>query len=211
MLLPILGCVGIRTILDVGAGTGRAVEFFGDKGFQAFGIEPVAALVRNGQERNTQLAGRIVQGDGGKLPFADGSFDAVCAFGVMHHVNHPSTLVSEMQRVAKSAIVISDGNRFGQGRLFTRVLKLLLWKAGVWPICKWVRNGGRSVMLSDGDGLAYSYSVYDSFDQAASVAEKVLLLSTDKRWHKSWWGPLLTSSCVLMVATNKQCDQALQL
>ena len=73
----------------------------------------------------------LVLGSGLQLPFPDASFDAVCEFGVLHHVEHPNAVVREMLRVSKTAIFLSDTNRFGRGRLFARLVKLALWKLGI--------------------------------------------------------------------------------
>ena len=59
------------------------------------------------------------------------ALDAVCAFGVMHHVKRPAIVVGEMMRVARRAIFISDSNRFGQGSMPARRVKLLLWRFGL--------------------------------------------------------------------------------
>jgi ubiquinone/menaquinone biosynthesis C-methylase UbiE len=53
------------------------------------------------------------------------SIDAAFECGVLHHVAEPSHVVGEMMRVARKAIFLSDSNRFGQGRLIARILKLL--------------------------------------------------------------------------------------
>ena len=49
-------------------------------------------------------------GDASKLPFADGSFDAVLCHNMLHHVAEPLVAVKEMSRVAKAdgSILIRD-------------------------------------------------------------------------------------------------------
>jgi len=47
-----------------------------------------------------------VLADGGVLPFADESFDAVFSFSVLEHVKDPARVVSEMKRVVKRGGVI---------------------------------------------------------------------------------------------------------
>ena len=192
---------GLTTFLDVGAGTGRGVRFLRDRGKHARGIEPVVALIEAAEQAGLDK-GLIMQGDGYNLPFADGSFDVVFECGVLHHVAKPSRVVAEMTRVAKRAVFLSDSNRFGQGRLSSRYLKLLLYKLGLWPAARFIQTRGKMYSISEGDGLAYSYSVFDSYHQLAAKSKGIWLLPTSPAPSsvQSWAHPLLTSSHVLLCA-----------
>lgn len=123
----------------------------------------------------------IIQGSGDALVFADKSFDAVCEFATLHHVSDPAAVVSEMLRVTKKAIFLSDCNRFAQGHLLLRLLKLGLYKARLWGAFNYLRTSGKGYRITDGDGVAYSYSVYDSFDQIAQWAHRIIHVPGDKR------------------------------
>jgi ubiquinone/menaquinone biosynthesis C-methylase UbiE len=186
--------------LDVGAGTGRAVLFLLNKGKEARGVEPVQALIKQatakGLPENT-----ILCGDGRSLPFDDRSFDAVLECGVLHHVAEPRLVVNEMMRVARKAVFLSDSNRFGQGGMGARVLKLALYKMGLWRAARYAQTRGRYYTISDGDGLAYSYSIYDSYNQLAEWADVIWCLPTiGDETAKSWFHPLLTSAHGLLCA-----------
>jgi SAM-dependent methyltransferase len=52
---------------------------------------------------------QVAQGEVGSLPFADGTFDLVCAFDIIEHVEDDGGALSELSRVAKSggALLIS--------------------------------------------------------------------------------------------------------
>jgi ubiquinone/menaquinone biosynthesis C-methylase UbiE len=189
---------GISSFLDVGSGTGRAGEFLHDQGFQVRGVEPVNALIQQANRRRPSIGQLIQCGQGESLPFADGSFDAVCEFAVLHHVRHPNWVIQEMLRVARTAVFISDANRFGQVRLPVRLLKLSLSKLGLWSAVNFLKTLGRVYSYSEGDGVFYSYSVYDSLAQIASWAEETHIISTLGHCPSSWWQPLLTSQCVLL-------------
>jgi SAM-dependent methyltransferase len=137
------------------------------------------------------------------LPFPDQSFDAVCEFGILHHVPDPSLVVDEMMRVARNVVVIADANRFGQGPMALRIVKLLLHKLGLWNAYDYLRTGGKHYQVSEGDGVFYSYSVYDNYDQIRRWAQQIYLFPTGNTRCWSWFHPLLNSSSVLLIAVRK--------
>jgi ubiquinone/menaquinone biosynthesis C-methylase UbiE len=191
----------LRTFLDVGAGTGRGMCFLRDRGKEVRGVEPVAAMIEKA-ESNGVPKGLLLQGSGYELPFEDGAFDAVFECGVLHHVAEPARMVEEMIRVAKRAVFLSDSNRFGQGRYAARLVKTALYKCGLWRAARFIQTKGKMYTLSEGDGLAYSYSVFDSYDQLAARTQQIWLLPTAGGQSKgiSWAHPLLTSTHVLLCA-----------
>jgi SAM-dependent methyltransferase len=190
---------GLKRVLDVGCGTGRLTKVLLSEGFDVVGIDPSESLLQEAEKKGIPSE-RLIHGDGRTLPFSDASFDVVCQSGVLHHVAKPKHVVSEMLRVAKSAIFLSDINRFGRSHMPSRLLKLTLWKLGVWPLAYYIAKGGKSYDESDCDGIAYSYSVYDSFKQIYAWADTCFFIPTkiEGRRRYSWAHPLLTSSHVLL-------------
>jgi ubiquinone/menaquinone biosynthesis C-methylase UbiE len=190
----------LRTLVDVGAGTGRGVRFFLERGKEIKGVEPVKALVRQAELHGVP-EGLIAEGTGYCLPFEDNSVDAAFECGVLHHVAEPSRVVSEMMRVSRRAVFLSDSNRFGQGRRAARLLKLVLYKTRIWRIARFIQTRGKMYSISEGDGLGYSYSVFDSYDQLAVWADRLWPISTSiEPSVSSWLHPLVTSPTVLLCA-----------
>jgi ubiquinone/menaquinone biosynthesis C-methylase UbiE len=194
-----------QTLLDVGAGTGRVLRYFRETmpDLHTLGVEPVPALIEQAEVMNGIPAGTIVQGVGESLPFNDTSFDVVCSFGILHHVRRPEAIIREMTRVARKAVIIMDGNRFGQGMWSARLLKLALYKAGLWGALNYLKTGGKGYSITDGDGLAYSYSAYDSFDYLARWAARLIVLPSEPCKPSSWFRPLLTSPGVVVCALRE--------
>jgi ubiquinone/menaquinone biosynthesis C-methylase UbiE len=197
---------GYRSVLDVGAGTGRGVRHLIDRhpGVQVRGIEPVRAMIDQAERRNGIPAGCIEQGPGGQLPFADNEFDAVCELGVLHHVGDPDSIVREMARVARRAVFLSDENRFGRGRPSARAAKFALRASGLWPFAYRLATRGRSYRLTEGDGgVAYSYSVYDSLAVLQDWADRVFVVPTEPA-AAGWMHPMFTAHHVLMCALRDE-------
>src|ERR1700741_3753121 len=124
MLFGFLRMIEARSLLDIGAGTGRAVRHLMDNmpNVSVRGVEPVAARIEEGVQKKNIPRGVVIQGVGEALPFENASIDVVCAFGMLHHVRKPENVVREMLRVARKAVIIVDGNRFGLGSWPVRLL-----------------------------------------------------------------------------------------
>src|SRR5688572_4782781 len=178
-MASILDYYGIRSVLDVGAGTGRTIQFLRNArpDIPVLGIEPVAALrdIGYGSGLSREV---LVEGDALQLPFGDRAFDLVCEFGVLHHIKTPEVAVAEMLRVAKTAIFISDSNNFGQGSVLVRTLKQLINAVGLWRAADLVRTRGKGYTISEGDGLAYSYSVFNNYKQIQQRCSMVHVLNS---------------------------------
>ena len=95
--------------LDVGAGTGRAVSFLTQQfpNSRVIGIEP-APTQRTQAYAKGVSPNAPIEGDALSLPFQDNEFDWVVETGVLHHVKNFRKAVSEMCRVARQGVMISD-------------------------------------------------------------------------------------------------------
>lgn len=194
----------IKTFLDVGCGTGRGIEFLMNNGFDATGVDSSQELMNQGVIRNPALKSHMYCEDAYHLPYGDSSFDAVCAFGILHHLKYPDLVIREMLRIARKAVFISDSNRFGQGPAVARYIQLCLWNSKLWPLANYIKTKGKGYILSEDDGLSYSYSVYDSYNLLSKWAEKIVDISTDEEGDKPNPGPLiLRSSHLLLFALKK--------
>lgn len=178
-LAAILDYLEIQSVLDVGAGTGRAMEYLkrAKPGLVIVGIEPSGALRETGYAKGLSRE-ELIDGDATSMNFEDGAFDLVCEFAVLHHIKNPERAVAEMLRVAGKAIFISDSNNFGQGSALVRLIKQLLNSMGLWKIADLIKTGGKGYTISEGDGLAYSYSVFDNYRQIREKCERIHLLNT---------------------------------
>ena len=179
LLLGYLGGQEIGSLLDVGAGTGRTLNKIhaAHPGISLRGVEPSPVLRQIGLDRWGMAPDQVIDGDALALPFADRSFDMVTAFGILHHIKQPARAVSEMARVARKGIFISDANCYGQGGTAMRLAKRVLRGLGLWPALNYLRTGGKGYFISEGDGLYYSYSLIDDLPILNRRFEHVMLLN----------------------------------
>jgi len=201
-VVAFLRLLDIRSVLDVGSGTGLGLRQIKESlpGMFVCGTEPVAALAEQAVQNGHALPLPIVRAAGETLPFPDASFDAVCEFAMLHHVPNPNAVVKEMLRVAKKAVFITDSNRFGQGPLLLRVVKLFLYKMGLWGAFDFLRTHGKRYQVSEGDGIFYSYSVYDSYELVARWADRVFLFPSTPCRSSTWFHPLLSAPSIILIA-----------
>lgn len=175
----LLDQLSVASVLDVGAGTGRALFYLRERrpALRLHGVEPVLEL-REVAYAHGFPAWQLTDGDALNLPFSDGAFDLVCAFGILHHISAPDRAVAEMLRVARRAVFISDCNNFGQGGWAWRTMKQALHAMKLWPLADWIKTRGRRYQITDGDGLAYSYSIFDTYQVVSRQCASVYTFNT---------------------------------
>lgn len=178
-MAALIGQYGYRSVLDVGAGTGRGLIFLKTMfpELRVVGVEPSPELRKIGHDKGLSQE-ELIDGDALNLAFANGSFDLVCEFGVLHHVKYPRQMLGEMLRVAKFGLFISDDNHFANGSLPNQIIKRLLRSIYLWKAAYWLRTGGKGYGISAGDGLSYAYSVFDDYDFIQKRCEKIHMLNT---------------------------------
>lgn len=178
-LIGAIGFLDIRSVLDIGSGTGRAIHFLKKQcpQLRIVGIEPVAELREIGYSKGLSRD-ELIDGDALNLAFDEKEFDVVCEFGVLHHIKKPELAVAEMLRVSSKAIFISDSNNFGQGSATARSVKHALNWLRLWKLADLIKTRGKGYSISEGDGLAYSYSVFNNYAQIREQCKSVHLLNT---------------------------------
>jgi ubiquinone/menaquinone biosynthesis C-methylase UbiE len=178
-MMSMIDFLEIGSVLDVGAGTGRALipikKMYPD--LTILGVEPSSAQREMGHAKGLSNQ-ELIDGDAQQLAQNDGSFDLVCEFGALHHMKDPAKAVSEMLRVANKAVFISDSNNLGQGSFPSRTVKQLLRSLRLWPLADFIKTRGKGYTFSDGDGLFYSYSVFNNYPEIVRNCKSVHLLNT---------------------------------
>jgi SAM-dependent methyltransferase len=169
----------IKSVLDVGSGTGRALLYLKNlyPDIILKGIEPVEELRKVAYDKGLSRI-ELIDGDAYNINFETSEYDLVCEFGVLHHVRYPDRVIKEMLRVSRKAIFISDSNNFGQGSLFVRSVKQFLNGLGLWKFADFIKTKGKGYIISEGDGLSYSYSVFNSYRQIKKCCKSIYFLNT---------------------------------
>ncbi len=90
-----------KRLLEIGVGMGADFVRWVRAGAMATGVDFTERSVTLTRARLQQegLAADLLVSDAESLPFADGSFDVVYSWGVLHHTTDPSRAVRELRRV----------------------------------------------------------------------------------------------------------------
>lgn len=186
-LSGLAGHYGFKSFLDVGCGTGRGVEFLRDHvaGARVEGIEPVLALRQAAYAKGISSE-VITDGDALAIRRGDGAYDCVTAFGILHHIRTPRLAIAEMLRVAKRGVFLSDLNSFGCGSFAQRTVSQSLNALGLWKLFQRVLTRGKGYKISEGDGLHYSYSLYNDLPFLESRCREVHVMNTRGKGRRSY-------------------------
>jgi ubiquinone/menaquinone biosynthesis C-methylase UbiE len=199
LLLAVTDSVKAESLLDVGAGTGRAMRFLARHrpSLACLGVEPVDGLREVAHHKGVPV-GSLIPATGYQLPFRDASFDIVTEFGVLHHVKRPEIVLREMLRVARYAVFLSDSNNLGMGRFEGRLIKNLCFGLGLWRTLNWARTRGRGYVFEPNDGLWYYYTVFQHFRELKRRCHSVHVINTRMTSRTPWF----SASHVVVVATK---------
>ena len=88
-----------QTVLDLAAGTGTSSQPFADRGAHVVPCDFSLGMLRVGKSSRPHLS--FTAGDGTRLPFADGTFDAVTISFGLRNIVDPDAGLREMRRVTR--------------------------------------------------------------------------------------------------------------
>ncbi len=103
-LLSLLPATGVEDLLDVGTGTGRILELFGERISRGLGIDAsreMLAVARVNLEQAGLRHCQVRLGDMYQLALAGQSQDAVIFHQVLHYAEEPADAIAEAARVLR--------------------------------------------------------------------------------------------------------------
>ncbi|MDI9897852.1 class I SAM-dependent methyltransferase [Rhodococcus sp. IEGM 1381] len=95
---------GPQKVLDVASGPGNFTRFLSEQltgdGI-AIGFDISEAMIARAVQDNRGPRAAYVRGDAARLPFSDGTFDAVCCYAALYLIPKPMTVLDELIRVLR--------------------------------------------------------------------------------------------------------------
>jgi ubiquinone/menaquinone biosynthesis C-methylase UbiE len=98
-VIPLLGDITNKKILDVGAGTGRLTIMLRDHRAEVTALDTSEKMLEILHRKNKHI--QVVVGDAENLPFENDSFDIVTAAFLIVHLKNPTRFFDEVYRVLK--------------------------------------------------------------------------------------------------------------
>lgn len=92
---------GIRTILEVGVGTGRIAHPLTERGFEVTGVDASRRMLSVARSKGLM---RLIQGDALRLPFGDRAFDTTLFVHVLHLLDDAPAAMDEGVRVSRLGV-----------------------------------------------------------------------------------------------------------
>jgi SAM-dependent methyltransferase len=93
------------SVLDIGCGNGVFTYYFRDRARSVAGVDFSARMLAENP------CSALIQADVAALPVATESFDVTFEANVLHHVDDPRQVVSEMARASRRWVVLIEPNR----------------------------------------------------------------------------------------------------
>lgn len=92
-----------KRVLDVGCGNGYVLSRYARHGAEVCGIDLTETALNLSRRRFELegLKGEFRATDGNRIPYPDASFDIACSMGVLHHIEDPRPMLTEMARVLR--------------------------------------------------------------------------------------------------------------
>lgn len=167
----------VKTILDVGCGTGYFTQWYHDLGMSSFGLDRSLQMILQARKRHDVAC---CQGDAHMLPFQTNAFDVVSLVTVLEFVENPAKVLSEGLRVSRKGLVMGAINRHS----------LLGWQ--------YRKKGGliwRDATLFTPAEL--SRLITENASQALKNISRTTLIPFTSGWSKLPWGSFIGMAIVL--------------
>ncbi len=165
-----------RRLLDVGGGTGNYAQALQAEGWEVVVVDRAAEMLEQAAGKGLET----VLADAETLPFGDASVDAVMLVSMLHHVDHPATVLAQARRV------IRDDGRLAL-MMFTREDVEHLWCLEYFPISRrWMEATHAPLAdvlteLRGADRLVVRYE--DMSDMSLAALHSYPHLMLEERWR----------------------------
>jgi ubiquinone/menaquinone biosynthesis C-methylase UbiE len=125
-LIPLLGALADKKVLDVGAGTGRLSLPMANRGASVTALDVSPKMLEIIKRKNSKI--QTVVGGAESLPFENNSFDVVTAVFLIVHLKDPTRFFDEAYRVLKDRgiLVVTNINQKNPPQIKTKAGQIII-------------------------------------------------------------------------------------
>jgi ubiquinone/menaquinone biosynthesis C-methylase UbiE len=161
----------VRTMLEVGVGTGHFARWFESLGIQCVGLDFSLLMLK---EAKRMGKGDLIRGDAHHLPFREKTFDVATYITCMEYMRSPTEVLQEARRVARNGIIWGIMNKWSLPTL-RRKLQVALGKNPFYSNARFYSiRDGRNFLTKALDGANYSIEWW------TTVFPRILLVKESK-------------------------------
>lgn len=132
-----------ESVLDVGCGTGRYLQWFSDRSAQSVGVDISYDMLCAARKRSPilQRDAWVCVADAHALPFPDRTFDLVTAITSLEFMREPAQAVREMVRVCRGRLFLGVlcRNSFYARHIARKGTASTLARAHLYSVCELLR------------------------------------------------------------------------
>ncbi|MET0138218.1 MAG: metalloregulator ArsR/SmtB family transcription factor [Sphingobium sp.] len=173
----LLGDRPIGRLLDVGTGTGRMVELFGEEASTVVAVDRSPDMLRLARAKilaDDPGKFRLMVGDFHALPLEEGSADTIILHQVLHYAQAPETVIGELARLLArdGVVIVADFAAHDREDLRTLAAHARLGFADE-QMAGWFRQHGLDMMATEtlhGDALTVKIWMGGHSDAATASA-----------------------------------------
>ncbi len=108
LLGSLIDLPSMRRALDVGCGDGFSTFYTRQRVPGIWATDRSSVML---ERHPLRPAGRLAVSDARALPYADGTFDLVYGWEMLHHISEPVLVAAEMARVSRQYVLLIEPNR----------------------------------------------------------------------------------------------------
>jgi ubiquinone/menaquinone biosynthesis C-methylase UbiE len=120
LMSEMLGPIPGQSVVDIGCGTGHALDFLLSTGLRISGVD-ASSYVLDIAENRLKNHADLYCSKAEDLPFEDNSFNYAVLFNTLEFVEDPDKSLEEACRVAKDKLFVAIINRFGTRAIHQKI------------------------------------------------------------------------------------------